>query len=474
MSTLQSTISTNSISASINATTSSIGVVVSNTGGGTITYSWEKTGSNSTINTPSAPVTTVTGGGVTGITNLFCNITNSVTGVTYSSPVCIISWAGAAPGAPTIGASSSGDKSFTINWTAPVDDGGSPITGYYVQQFNTRDNVWSTPILVNDPLATSYNWSGNGVVYDGYTYKGRVAAVNDIDTGTYSGESTTRVPTFAAPTIQNVFGSAGFPSTASPGLRPFNVTFTPTSCLNYTKTSVYINYSGFDNTDSYFDTVNGGTSLDTITTGQQTTINITSCFAINFVQGSQYYQCFPSYQMNVYVRTYNNDNYYVDSAIWTAYTSAAYTFGPPPLYTISNNYSAVTGQFTVTGNTFTQTSVYVIPNADTNITGLTINAATNGTVTICTSSRYFFVDFANQSTTNFNQSRNCLTAPWSTNSGTTFRSAAFPNLVQSGFDQTGNGKIRVRGAGSIGTWATNQRILVTVSISGQTRTLTQY
>ena len=76
MSSLQSTISTSSVSLGISATTSSIGIIVSNTGGGTLTYSWQTTGNACTINTPSAPATTVVGGGLVGTTELFCNITN--------------------------------------------------------------------------------------------------------------------------------------------------------------------------------------------------------------------------------------------------------------------------------------------------------------------------------------------------------------------------------------------------------------
>ena len=92
MSSLQPAISTTSVSANKNAVTSSISTTASNTGGGTISYLWQTTGNSCTVNSQSATSTTVTGGGVTGTSNLFCNITNSATGVTYSSPSCIITW----------------------------------------------------------------------------------------------------------------------------------------------------------------------------------------------------------------------------------------------------------------------------------------------------------------------------------------------------------------------------------------------
>ena len=92
MSSLQTTISTTAVSAGKSAVTSAISTTASNTGGGTLTYSWQTTGNNCTVNTSSSSSTTVTGGGVAGTSNLFCNITNSASGTTYSSPSCIITW----------------------------------------------------------------------------------------------------------------------------------------------------------------------------------------------------------------------------------------------------------------------------------------------------------------------------------------------------------------------------------------------
>jgi hypothetical protein len=89
---LESTISSSAVSASKNAVTSSVSVSATNTGGGILSYLWQTTGNACTINTPSTSSTTVTGGGVAGTTQLFCNITNSVTGVTTPSPICVITW----------------------------------------------------------------------------------------------------------------------------------------------------------------------------------------------------------------------------------------------------------------------------------------------------------------------------------------------------------------------------------------------
>jgi hypothetical protein len=92
MATPNMTISTNNLSAGKSAVTSAISTTASNTGGGTLTYSWQTTGNNCTVNTSSSSSTTVTGGGVAGTSNLFCNITNSANNTTYSSPSCIITW----------------------------------------------------------------------------------------------------------------------------------------------------------------------------------------------------------------------------------------------------------------------------------------------------------------------------------------------------------------------------------------------
>ena len=73
----QITISTSGVSASKNAVTSAISTIASTTGGGTLTYSWQTTGNSCTINSQSATSTTLTGGGVAGTSNLFCNYYNS-------------------------------------------------------------------------------------------------------------------------------------------------------------------------------------------------------------------------------------------------------------------------------------------------------------------------------------------------------------------------------------------------------------
>lgn len=374
------------------------------------------------------------------------------------------------PGPPPIDGSTAGDKSFTANWSAPSVTGGE-ITGYYVSYSTNNGTSWSSEVSTT---SLTYTWSGNGVIYNGNTYIARVRAYNSLGNGSYSQNSGGAVPTFAAPTFTI---TAVAPSTSSPGYRAFNVTYTPTACVNYASTYIFLlsPYDSFGvSTDinTYTTSANGGyyNTGTTTTTPNQPLGPIFSVYANN-IFSSGFYTVGTNETYWAIAATYNNDNYYVASAPISVYMQPR--LYSPPVYTITG-YSTATGTFTVTGNTFTQISTYAIPNADTNVTGLTINASTNGTVTICTTSRYFIAYFANQSTTNFNQSLSCLRSPWSTNSGTTVRSLAWPGLVGSGYNQSGNGKIRINGAGSIGTWLSNQRIIVTVSISGEQRTNTGY
>jgi hypothetical protein len=486
MSSLRTGISTTAISASRNAITSSITAGASNTNGGTLSYLWKTTGNTPIINTPSSSSTTVTGSGIVGTTNLYCDITDSVTGVTTSSPQCTITWTSTAPNAPTIGVSSAADKSFTINWTAPTDDGGSAITGYYVQNSTNGGASWSTAILVSAGT-TSYNWSGNGIIYNGNTYIGQVAAVNDVGTGTYSGISVGRVPTFAAPSC-SLTGQAGYPSILEPGRRPLTVTINPTACVDYSYTQVYLFSNPFqdfpeEEYSSYVQASNGGPGIlfvtNLSTAGQ--TGNVYSILQQNLFQGTQYWNTVSSNIYYVFVRTYNNDVYYVQSPV-VSFTTAAlvpyYVFNPASLTFANGVQLYQTGQFTVTGNTFSQISTIYITSNDWYVNKLNVSARTatlSSAISIVSSSRNFLVDYTFATTGSFTQVYNALSTL-----GTPFTGLANVtrnvniDIADVNYDNDGDGRVRIRGVGSIGTWATAQRILVTVTAYGQIRTLNYY
>jgi len=485
MSSLRTGISTRAISAARNATTTAVTASASNTNEGTLSYVWSVTGVNCTITSPSSASTTLTGINTLGTTTLSCKITNSVNGVTLLTPDCVITWTAAAPSAPTIGASSAADKSFTINWTAPTDDGGSAITGYYVQHSTNGGTSWSAAVLVS--VVSSYNWSGNAVIYNGNTYIGRVAAVNAIGTGTYSGNSVGRVPTFAAPSC-SLTGQAGYPTLSDPNRRPLTVTINPTACVNYSYTQVYLFSNPFqdfpaDEYSSYVQASAGGPGVlfvtNSSTAGQ--TGNVYSIYQQNLFQGTQYWNTVASNIYYVFVRTYNNDAYFVQSAT-TSFTTAAlvpyYVYNPASLTFANGVQLYQTGQFTVTGNTFSQISTTFITSDDwyTNKLNVSARTATLATsINIATSSRNFLVDYSFATTGTFTQILNALTT-----AGTPFTGLANVtrnmniDIADVNYNNNNNGRVRVRGAGTIGTWAVGQRILVTVTAFGQTRTIAYY
>lgn len=163
------------------------------------------------------------------------------------------------------------------------------------------------------------------------------------------------------------------------------------------------------------------------------------------------------------------------TAQWTAsYAGLGCADDPtsaPTCYAYSS-YEDATGTFVVTGNTFSQVSTYAIPDNDTQITSLTVEAwVTIPNLAITSASRSFTVGFSGASTGTFAQTLNGLQPPWSSSSGTVHRTLPW-DVADTGYDASSAGHIRVLGAGSIGTWSANpnQRIYVIVHITGTTRT----
>jgi len=116
----------------------------------------------------------------------------------YLGPNSSFNWTinAIAPSTPTISASSSGDKSFTANWSASASNGGATVT-YYVSYSTNGGNTWSAE---STTTSLTYTWSGNGVIYNGNNYVAQVRATNS--SGLFSGysqKSAGVVPTFAAP-----------------------------------------------------------------------------------------------------------------------------------------------------------------------------------------------------------------------------------------------------------------------------------
>ena len=72
------------------------------------------------------------------------------------------------PGAPRGVSAVAGDESATVSWTAPADDGGSPITYYSVNAYEGDSDVVFTTVNVEDlsePLSVVVPGLTNGSAY---------------------------------------------------------------------------------------------------------------------------------------------------------------------------------------------------------------------------------------------------------------------------------------------------------------------
>ena len=245
--------------------------------------------------------------------------TPAVTGDTVPSTV---------PGAPTITSSSSGDQSYTVNWSAPASDGGAAYT-YTVQITDAGQTVWATEYT--GQTATSYTFNG---LANGSSYRARVKAVNVRGSSGYV-ESTAQTPFFAGPSV-TAADIAGYGDVNNSGTwykRPVRATVNPTACLNYDRTEIYLRMTGNASMDSQF-----GSPFYTTTAGQ------TSDFFSYTMFGSAY-NIGPSQNVTVTATTYN-------SAGYSASTSFSYTTGAANLRQYDTTTTWDTDTEKVTGGSF--------------------------------------------------------------------------------------------------------------------------
>ncbi len=164
-----------------------------------------------------APVVTRTGLGRTATTG---TVTNLVNGVTYTLQVRAVNVFGQGalsapsapvtptglPGAPTTVLATRGNTTVDLTWTAPVSDGGSPITGYKVQVRQGATLVRTDTLVGTATIATITGLT------NGTSYNFRVQAVNALGTGAASASSANVTPATlpGAPTLATVTsGAAG-------------------------------------------------------------------------------------------------------------------------------------------------------------------------------------------------------------------------------------------------------------------------
>jgi putative cell wall-binding protein len=144
--------------------------------------------------TPSSGSPVSLGAGVTTYT-----VTGLTNGTPYTFTIAAVNAVGAGaasvvsaaatpapvvPDAPTAVIASAGDGHVMLGWIAPVDDGGSPITGYVITPSA------GSPITVGD--VTTYAVPG---LTNGTSYTFTVAAVNAVGTGVDSAASSATTPT---------------------------------------------------------------------------------------------------------------------------------------------------------------------------------------------------------------------------------------------------------------------------------------
>jgi len=153
---------------------------------------------------------------VHGSNNLSDN--NSVTGnpgVVYDAPP-----PPTAPDAPTsLTATADGTDTIDLDWDAPVDDGGSAITGYKIERESPVSGGFST--LVADTGNTNTTYSDTGLDA-GTEYNYRVSAINAIGTSDPSNEADATTESGGGGAVENLKKWTGGPVIATDTTKPTN------------------------------------------------------------------------------------------------------------------------------------------------------------------------------------------------------------------------------------------------------------
>jgi len=111
----------------------------------------------------------------------------------------------ATPGVPSSLVALAGDGSVALNWTAPADTGGNPITDYSIQYSSNGGFTWS---IFTHAASASVSTTVTGFA-NGTSYVFRVAAVTGIGTGFYTAQSSAVVPATTPGVPLSLSGVAG-------------------------------------------------------------------------------------------------------------------------------------------------------------------------------------------------------------------------------------------------------------------------
>jgi len=108
-----------------------------------------------------------------------------------------------APGAPTgLSATAVSSTQINLSWTAPTNNGGSPITGYKIES-KSGSGAYTTLVSNTGSASTAYSHTG---LTTGTTYTYKVSAISSAGTGTASGEA------FAIPSSSSTSSVPGAPT----------------------------------------------------------------------------------------------------------------------------------------------------------------------------------------------------------------------------------------------------------------------
>ena len=378
----------------------------------------------------------------------------------------------AVPSAPTT-TSSVGDRSYTVNWTAPANNGAA-IDYYEVQITDADEQNWSTIVSPNPgPTATSQPFTS---LTNGKSYRTRVRAHNSRGFGAYT-ESTSRIPTFAAPALAS---NGVYRDPNNRGVRKIAWSIDPTNIINGASSTTYV-YLQWTNSA-------GGGAV----TSAETLIMVYTGTDYQYEEGTSFANSgivYPGEKYRIravqYDGTHGVDTGWqvidiialaTDGREWTYYNGVnVYTTGP---FVVDGG-----GYFNVSGSVIGGVNTDNLNDEQFEITIFRINATSSGSTS--TDLRYFRIRYAgphdaNSSTdtmpTVYDTSTNSNT--WPGTSGTTMTEYEW-NCDNAGYGLAGLGKVAVDGLGAAGrssnsTGGWTPTITVVIEARGNRRVRTAY
>jgi hypothetical protein len=390
------------------------------------------------------------------------------------------------PGTPSISAISSSDLTLhtrRVNYTVSVPAGFTTISHVVGYLYDANDTYTGTSQTIDVTDTTSaFTVDGSFSVGRNPSTKYYVRA-RSLNTSSLYSEYTQRAeittgndrtpPVLAAPTVTaNTPADPGYPGASV--TRSLSYSFaSPSSYLTAEVSSVTV-YCIRDS-----DGASVGSAEHVIGSGWGSGA-LTGTFS-GLPASTGYYIFARS------VDIYGGANSTADSASTSATTTAQQNgtdYYTAYRWSAESNWSAETGTFEVTGNSFSQTSTFEMPGTSNEsgtqyrTSSIRIEAwvVTTG-INITSSGRSFIVDFSGTDTSASTSggTLNGFQAPWSNNSGLARQDKTMAWTLAYG--NPGAGRIRVRGAGSIGTVQTSptdQRIRVKVYMTGKQKTWESY